>query len=405
MSHAPATEPDAHGAAGGGRGMLRRWVPEDEPIILTTRPSPLFILLRPIALLVVLSLLTILTEAIASRLGASRAALWAFRVGGCAIALLLAWQWLEWLSRLYVLTPRRIIAVAGVLRQGASDVPLTNVQNLLVQRSLLERLTGLGTLAVATPGTCGYEVVWLMVERPDEVLSTVRCAIDGAKSGTPASTPAPATKPTHTTRTNGVLVIGLIGGIGAGKSEVARALGDEGFVVIDSDKEAKAALDRPEVRAQLVSWWGPEVLNDEGRVNRSAVAHIVFSSPEERARLEHLVHPLVKSSRAQLVQRAAQEGRAGVVIDAPLLLEAGSDAECDAVIFVDAPEPVRLDRVMRSRGWNAAELSRREKAQIPLEEKRRRADDTIVNDAGPDVLRARVRELLQRLHRKFLGRG
>jgi len=193
------------------------------------------------------------------------------------------------------------------------------------------------------------------------------------------------------------LVIGLTGGIGAGKSAVGQALAERGFLLVDSDKDAKAALDRPEIRAQLVEWWGAQVLSPEGTVDRKAVGGIVFGDPQQRARLEALIHPLVKAGRSELVERARREGRPGVVVDAPLLFEAGSDAECDAVLYVDAPREVRIERVSRTRGWDQAELDRRENAQLPLEEKRRRSDEVVVNDSTPEVLKHRVGEALQKL--------
>ena len=194
-----------------------------------------------------------------------------------------------------------------------------------------------------------------------------------------------------------MLVLGLIGGIGAGKSAVAAALSRRGFQVIDSDKEAKAALDLPHVRDQLVAWWGNDILAADARVDRSKVATIVFGDPAQRRRLEELVHPIVKGTRAQMVARARAQHMRGVVVDAPLLLEAGVDKECDAVLFVDAPFEQRLERVKSTRGWTEEELRRRESAQTPLEEKRRRADETIVNDADLSTLERRVDEALARL--------
>jgi dephospho-CoA kinase len=178
---------------------------------------------------------------------------------------------------------------------------------------------------------------------------------------------------------------------------VARLFAEHGYVVIDSDKEAKAALDRPLVREELVKWWGKGVLGADGRIDRRAVAGIVFSDANERMRLEQLVHPLVKATRTEMVERAAREGRPGVIVDAPLLLEAGIDKECDVVVFVDSPREQRLARVRDSRGWDEAEMQRREKAQIPLEEKRGRSDEVIVNDATPEVLRHRLDRIVKKL--------
>jgi dephospho-CoA kinase len=185
------------------------------------------------------------------------------------------------------------------------------------------------------------------------------------------------------------IVIGLAGGIGSGKSLAASILADLGCIVVDSDQQARAALDRPEVRSTLVEWWGPRVIGPDGRISRSRVAEVVFRDQGQRRRLEALIHPLVRRTRQEMIRRACESGAPAVVVDAPLLFEAGVDKECDAVIFVDAPLAARRERI-RARGWEAGELERREKAQWKLDEKRRRADHVVVNDAGPEELRSRI---------------
>ncbi len=203
---------------------------------------------------------------------------------------------------------------------------------------------------------------------------------------------------------HGAPVIGIAGGIGSGKSEVARLLGTMGCVVSHSDDDVREVLARPEVRDTLAQWWGRGVLTASGEVDRRAVARLVFGDEAQRRRLEDLVHPLVEEKRMRSWQDAAAEGSvAAFVIDAPLLFEAGLDRQCDAVIFVDAPEAVRLERVRASRGWDAAELQRREKNQWPLETKRERADHLIINDGDVADLQRRVRSILDEIRAKFAG--
>lgn len=165
------------------------------------------------------------------------------------------------------------------------------------------------------------------------------------------------------------LVIGLAGGIGAGKSHIARLFAAEGCAVSDSDALARRALDEPDVKAALVQWWGAGMLDAAGVVDRAAVARVVFADPAARGRLESLLHPRVHAARAHQIEQAALAGVPAFVIDAPLLFEAGVDKECDAVVFIDCPRDERLDRV-RARGWGEAELARREAAQWPLDRKR-----------------------------------
>jgi dephospho-CoA kinase len=192
-------------------------------------------------------------------------------------------------------------------------------------------------------------------------------------------------------------VIGVAGGIGSGKSAVARSFARLGCVVIDSDKEARALLLRDDVKAVLVSWWGGGILDAHGEVDRSAVAKIVFNDPRERERLEGLTHPLLKTNRDRVRAEARSAGAPAVILDAPLLFEAGLDEGCDAVVFVDAPREVRLGRVREHRGWDEAELDRREKSQLALEEKRSRSHYVVRNDRDEASLHASVARILDEI--------
>jgi len=190
------------------------------------------------------------------------------------------------------------------------------------------------------------------------------------------------------------LVIGLAGGVGAGKSTVARAFERLGCFVSDSDKAAKRELDKPEVVQTLKNWWGEGIVDDSGRIDRKAIASIVFDDPAQRERLEALIHPRLKAGRAALIERAHRACAPAVIIDAPLVFEAGLEKECDLVVFVDAPRDVRLERVRRSRGWGDGELDRRERAQWSLEEKKR-LSDAVVDNGGDDP--EAMREACQRI--------
>jgi len=357
---------------------LESYLDEGERVLLDTRPSPLFVVLWPAGTIVVVALVGAGLAWGATRVGAGAAG----AILGWAAALALVrvgWQVLDWLMRRYVLTDRRVLAMRGVLRRHIVDMPLARVQHVSQYRSLRERLFGLGSIGFATAGTGATEVFWLMVRAPHDVLRRVRAAIEPWRDSAEPR------------------VIGLAGGVGAGKSTVARMLGELGCVVSDSDAHARAALDRPEVRDRLVDWWGEEVVGADGRVDRRRVARIVFEDPEARKKLESVVHPLVHEGRMEDMERARAIGAPALVIDAPLLLEAGVDRECDAVIFVDAPEAVRRERVRRERGWDASELERREKAQIPMEQKRRRADYTVENAGDLAPLAREVEEVLRRI--------
>ena len=193
-------------------------------------------------------------------------------------------------------------------------------------------------------------------------------------------------------------IIGLTGGIGAGKSTVARILETMGCVVSDSDRDAAAVLETPEVKERLQAWWGDQIIASDGTLDRRAIAARVFDDPRERGRLENLVHPLVHERRRKRFEEASPDSRA-LVIDAPLLFEAGLDEECDAIIFVDAPRELRLERVKSERGWDESEIDRREAAQLPIEEKRIRATAVITNNATADRLENDVRAFLESMTR------
>jgi dephospho-CoA kinase len=191
-------------------------------------------------------------------------------------------------------------------------------------------------------------------------------------------------------------IIGLAGGIGAGKSAVAGALRDEGCVVVDSDAAGRAALKDPEVRATVVEWWGDDVLDTDGAIDRSAVARIVFRDLEQRRRLEALTHPWIESRRRAQFD-AAPPGTPALVIDAPLLFEVGLDSECDAVIFVQTPRQTRLERLRATRGWDEDELVRREESQLPLDVKQSRADYVLRNDGDLNALVGQTRSILSEI--------
>ena len=388
---------------------LRPWTGggEEGAVRLRLRPSGWAVVLESLRSLVVLVLVAALFGITAAAWGR-----WGFYSGtilmylAIAAGARLAWQGVVVACRRYVVTDRYVLRVAGVFSRGAASLPVDRVQHVVVYRSLLERLTGTGTLGFATAGTGGIEVAWVTIARPLQRLERVRSVIEGEGGALSGRQLGPEPGPARAgSLAADPVVIGMAGGIGAGKSEVARAFAKAGCVVADSDKAAREALDRPDVREQLVAWWGDQILGEGGRVDRKQVAAVVFGDPAQRERLEKLVHPVVRQSRAELIAQARAAGAPGVVIDAPLLFEAGLDAECDAIVFVDAPRAVRVSRVRETRGWDEAELARREKVQLPLDAKRNRSDYEVVNDADPERLRAEARRILDQILARHSGSG
>lgn len=189
-------------------------------------------------------------------------------------------------------------------------------------------------------------------------------------------------------------VIGLVGGVGSGKSTVARIFAELGAAVIDSDRLGHEQLQRPEVLSQLRSWWGPQVVTAAGVADRSAISRIVFHDAAELSRLEALLHPLIDQRRKELVADLERDPAIrAVVLDAPKLLEAGLSGVCDRVVFVDSPREQRLRRVAETRGWSEDELNRRENLQFSLDKKRSMSDDVIVNHSDIEALRHEVEQV------------
>lgn len=197
----------------------------------------------------------------------------------------------------------------------------------------------------------------------------------------------------------GLPVIGIVGGIGAGKSALAAMLRDLGCVVSDSDAHARVAFAEEGAQRAMRERWGARACaggDIRAPVDRAAVGRIVFEDAGERAWLESVIHPRIHAMReAQFA--AAPAGTRALAIDAPLLQESGLAPSCDVIVFVDAPRPAREARVAASRGWSAAELGRRESAQWPLDRKRAGAHHVLRNDGDPESLRAQVRHLLDQV--------
>lgn len=193
-------------------------------------------------------------------------------------------------------------------------------------------------------------------------------------------------------------IIGLAGGIGSGKSSVAEILGELGAGVIQSDDLAAQEINAPEVRETLRRWWGSEVFAVDGSIDRPKVASIVFADPEQRHRLEALLHPRVAVRRADLIaELEAQNKIKAIVLDSPLLYEIDLDLICDAVIFVDADQETRKARSEKARNWPPGELARREKTQQPLDTKRARADYIVESNSTLASLRRQVERVFAQI--------
>jgi dephospho-CoA kinase len=191
-----------------------------------------------------------------------------------------------------------------------------------------------------------------------------------------------------------MLLVGLTGNIGSGKSTVAQLLSERGATIIDADVLARRAVEvGTSAHRGIVERWGTSIQEPGGAIDRSALRRIVFSEPSELEQLNALVHPEVERLRDALVEQARLRGDKLVVCDIPLLFETKRTDVFDRIVLVDAPRPVRLERLVRERGLRETEAMEMIVAQMPAELKRARADFVIDNEGTLAQLDARVAEV------------
>ncbi len=190
--------------------------------------------------------------------------------------------------------------------------------------------------------------------------------------------------------------IGLTGGIGSGKSTVARMLVDRGAVLIDADQIARDIVEPGQpALASLVAEFGDEILQPDGSLSRAELARIAFSDPDATKRLNAIMHPLIRAESER--QLAAQPDSAIVVYDMPLLVESGQQAIVDLVVVVDLPEEMQIDRAVDLRGLDEDDVRRRIAVQATREERRAAADVIIDNSGVPTLTELQVDELWERV--------
>jgi dephospho-CoA kinase len=197
-----------------------------------------------------------------------------------------------------------------------------------------------------------------------------------------------------------MLLVGLTGNIASGKSTVAQLFGRWGATLIDADVLARQAVEvgMPAYHA-IVERWGQSVTAPDGPIDRHELRQRVFSDSEQLEALNAIVRPEVQRLRDQLVDDARRRGDRVVVCDIPLLFERRLADQFDRIVLVDAPRPVRMERLVRDRGLETTEAMKMIASQMPAELKRARADYLIDNTGTPAELEARAREIWRALER------
>jgi len=193
-------------------------------------------------------------------------------------------------------------------------------------------------------------------------------------------------------------VIGLTGGIGSGKSTVSQYLAELGAVVLDADKVGHEAF-KPETPAwrDVVATFSREVLAPSGEVDRKKLGEIVFNDPEALSRLNQIMHPRMYDMMKDRIEEYRRQGVAVVVIEAAVLIEANWTPLVDEVWVTVVPEAMVLERLKQQRGLAKEQTLARIRSQIPTTERLKHADIVISNDGNLDDVKAKVREMWQKL--------
>ena len=198
-------------------------------------------------------------------------------------------------------------------------------------------------------------------------------------------------------------LVGLTGGIGSGKSTVARLLAERGAIVVDADQVAREVVEPGEpALAAIADRFGPDVIGEDGRLDRPAMAAIVFGDDAARRDLEAITHPRIGERIAQHIAdaQAAEEadGRERlVVLDHPLLVESGAAEGYETVIVVEAPLEVRVRRLVQARGMDEGDARARVRAQADDATRRAAATHVVDNSGELDALREQVEAIVDDL--------
>jgi len=189
-------------------------------------------------------------------------------------------------------------------------------------------------------------------------------------------------------------VIGILGGIGSGKSAVAVEFAKLGCAVIDADKIAHELLDEPSVKKEVICSFSQAILDHTGKINRKKLADAVFADGDKLLTLNRILHPLVLAQVERLIERYNRQQQVkAIVLDMPLLVEVGWDKRCDRLIFVNCDRKKRLERAKKMGVLGENQLKVRENFQISLDKKVTIADNTIDNNSGFSALARQVADI------------
>lgn len=200
-------------------------------------------------------------------------------------------------------------------------------------------------------------------------------------------------------------MVGILGGVGSGKSSVVRHVTGLQLQIVDADRIGHEVLLRRDIKSELRAAFGDAIFSGD-EIDRSHLAKLVFGDSEEhtsrRTTLNNIVHPAIRREIHHQIDSASKDLDA-VILDAALLLEGNWDAHCDWLIFVDTPQEIRVRRVVEHRGWTADELERRESSQTSVTVKRDRADFVVDNSGSLADSAQQMKRVLQTIVRDTGG--
>ena len=193
-------------------------------------------------------------------------------------------------------------------------------------------------------------------------------------------------------------VIGILGGIGSGKSTVAAEFAKLGCEVVDADKIAHELLDQAEIRQQIVGLCGKGILDSAGKIDRKKLAEMVFADAQRLSSLNNIIHPLVLKRAEELIGLYKHRAEVkAIVLDIPLLAEVGWEKLCDKLVFVDCRRQTRIDRVKKMGVFDKNQIKIRENFQISLDKKAKLADNIVDNNSDFSALVRQVANIFSHI--------
>ena len=188
-------------------------------------------------------------------------------------------------------------------------------------------------------------------------------------------------------------IIGIIGGIGSGKSTVAAEFAKLGCKVIDADKIAHELIVKKTIKEKIATSFGRDVLDSKGNIDRKRLGEIVFADDDKLSLLNGLTHPHVMERVEELIEQYNRQNQVkAIVLDMPLLVEVGWNRRCDRLIFVDCEQKIRAERA-KKKGFGKNQIKIREKFQISLDNKLSFADNTVENNSDFSALVRQVADI------------